>query len=159
MYQIKIGEHIIDISNESLETALPIKSIGETSYETTWLGKKTIVDIVKIDEIAKTIVLRIASKKYTFQIKEPVDVRLEEMGIKPRQAKKNNNLKAPMPGMVLKVLVGEGQTVKAGESLLVLEAMKMENVFKAHADSVVKSVLVSERQTVEKGEDLILFTS
>lgn len=53
-------------------------------------------------------------------------------------AQKVNDLKAPMPGLVLDILVSEGQTIQKGDSLLVLEAMKMENNLKAINDAVVK---------------------
>jgi biotin carboxyl carrier protein len=54
-----------------------------------------------------------------------------------------------MPGQVVKVLVKEGQQVKQGEPLVILEAMKMENEFKATVDGIVKTVKVKEGDTVE----------
>jgi len=66
-----------------------------------------------------------------------------------------NDLKAPMPGLVLDVLVKEGQQIKKGENLLVLEAMKMENNLKALSDAVVKKVNVGKGARVEKNEILI----
>jgi biotin carboxyl carrier protein len=62
-----------------------------------------------------------------------------------------------MPGLILKVAVTQGQFVKKGESLIVLEAMKMENVFKASADCIIKEIKVQEKQAVEKGQELITF--
>jgi pyruvate carboxylase subunit B len=66
-------------------------------------------------------------------------------------------LKAPMPGLVLRILVTPGQTVTAGTSLVVLEAMKMENELKAAAPGTVEQVAVAPGQTVEKGEVLLSF--
>ena len=63
---------------------------------------------------------------------------------------------APMPGLVLKVEVEVGQAVKAGQGVVIVEAMKMENELKAPSDGVVAKVLVQERQTVEKGATLIV---
>ncbi|HYH82141.1 MAG TPA: biotin/lipoyl-containing protein [Longimicrobium sp.] len=63
---------------------------------------------------------------------------------------------APMPGLVLKIEVELGQAVKAGQGVVIVEAMKMENELKAPADGVVAKILVSERQTVEKGATLIV---
>ncbi|MEX2236915.1 MAG: biotin carboxylase N-terminal domain-containing protein [Dehalococcoidia bacterium] len=62
---------------------------------------------------------------------------------------------APMPGVVLKIAVSEGEAVRAGQTLAVLEAMKMEHALKAPADAVVKEVLVEEGQRVEEGALLI----
>ena len=116
-----------------------------------------IVDIVKIDKEQKQIILRIQNKRYTVQIKEPVDLMLEKLGIQTKSTKKINHLKAPMPGLVTKIFVAEGDVIKQGEPLLILEAMKMENVFKAASDVIIKSISVGERQAVEKGEVLIAF--
>jgi biotin carboxyl carrier protein len=66
-------------------------------------------------------------------------------------------LKAPMPGLVVRVVVEAGQGVTAGASLVVLEAMKMENDLKAPGAAVVERVLVTPGQTVEKGALLITF--
>jgi pyruvate carboxylase subunit B len=66
-------------------------------------------------------------------------------------------LRAPMPGLVVRVLVEPGQRVAAGAGVVVLEAMKMENQLKAPAEAVVKSVMVSPGKTVEKGEVLVEF--
>ena len=64
-------------------------------------------------------------------------------------------LKAPMPGLVLRVLVAVGDTVAAGSPLLALEAMKMENELKAAGPGVVTAVLVTPGQAVEKGQKLL----
>ena len=64
-------------------------------------------------------------------------------------------LKAPMPGLVVKVLVEPGQTVTAGQSLVVLEAMKMENELKAPSTALVETVSVRAGQAVEKGQALV----
>lgn len=58
---------------------------------------------------------------------------------------------APMPGNILKVNVKAGQSVKKGDVLMILEAMKMENEIMAPADAVVSSVSVSAGSTVEAG--------
>jgi len=66
-----------------------------------------------------------------------------------------HSLKAPMPGLVLRVLVSEGEQVSAGQGLVVLEAMKMENELKAGAAGVVRSVRAVAGATVEKGQLLL----
>lgn len=64
-------------------------------------------------------------------------------------------VKAPMPGLVVRVLVESGQAVRAGEGLVVLEAMKMENELKAPAEGVVTAVGAREGQAVDKGAVLV----
>ncbi|ASJ04783.1 pyruvate/oxaloacetate carboxyltransferase [Thermococcus barossii] len=62
---------------------------------------------------------------------------------------------APMPGKILRILVKEGEEVKTGQGLLILEAMKMENEIPAPKDGVVKKILVKEGDTVDTGQTLI----
>ena len=62
---------------------------------------------------------------------------------------------SPMPGNILKVFVAPGQTVKEGEVLVILEAMKMENEIMAPKDGTVTQVLVSKGSTVETGAPLV----
>jgi biotin carboxyl carrier protein len=66
-------------------------------------------------------------------------------------------LRAPMPGLVVRVLVEPGQAVGRGGGVVVLEAMKMENELKAAADAMVKTVRVRAGEPVEKGQVLVEF--
>jgi biotin carboxyl carrier protein len=65
---------------------------------------------------------------------------------------------ASMPGRVLKILVEPGQTVKAGDPLLLLEAMKIEHTFRGHLDGVVEAVYVKEGEMVAPGRNLVKIT-
>jgi pyruvate carboxylase subunit B len=62
-----------------------------------------------------------------------------------------------MPGLVVRVEVAEGQSVTAGQGVVIMEAMKMENELKAEAAGVVGKILVQPGQAVEKGAVLIEF--
>lgn len=72
------------------------------------------------------------------------------------KGKHKSDFKAPMPGLVLKVKKNAGDTVKIGEPLVILEAMKMENELRSFSDGMVKSVFVKEGDSVEK--DAIIMT-
>ena len=67
-----------------------------------------------------------------------------------------HSIDAPMPGKIVKVVVEEGQSVKAGEVLLVLEAMKMQNEITADADGTVNAVNVEAGQKVKDKESLVI---
>jgi acetyl/propionyl-CoA carboxylase alpha subunit len=64
-------------------------------------------------------------------------------------------IRSPMPGMVVRCEVEEGSEIKAGDGLLILEAMKMENEIRATRNGIIKKILVREKQVVDKGELLI----
>ncbi|MDV5973257.1 UNVERIFIED_CONTAM: biotin/lipoyl-binding protein [Streptococcus canis] len=66
-------------------------------------------------------------------------------------------VKAPMSGTVLSILVTEGKAVKKGEAILILEAMKMENEILAPADGLVSKIHVAANQTVDSDQVLISF--
>ena len=65
-------------------------------------------------------------------------------------------VKSPLPGSVIKVLVAEGQAVKKGDTLLTLESMKMENAIMAEADGTVKQIAVTPGQNVMQDDLLIV---
>ncbi len=100
--------------------------------------------LVKIN--GKTVVI----KKHT-----KYDEAKITMGYSDTTDIKTNVLKAPMPGVVLQVHVQVGDTIKKGDPLLTLEAMKMENILKATNESVVKAVHVMIGNSVNKNQVLL----
>lgn len=62
---------------------------------------------------------------------------------------------SPMPGKVVKLLVKEGDTVEAGQTLIIISAMKMESEFKAKVPGVIKHIAVNEGDTVDANKELI----
>lgn len=68
-------------------------------------------------------------------------------------------VRAPMPGLVVRVEVGEGESIEEGQGVIIVEAMKMENELKAEAAGVVSRILVETGQAVDKGTVLVEFES
>jgi biotin carboxyl carrier protein len=79
------------------------------------------------------------------------------MGFEIGATKKVNEIKAPMPGLILAIHKEVGQEVKENDTLLILEAMKMENALTSPRDGIIKSILIVTGQTVNKNELLIEF--
>jgi biotin carboxyl carrier protein len=115
------------------------------------------VEVRAADYVTKTFTLRVNGTEYAVQLKDRFDQLLDQLGLAGAAAARLEALKAPMPGLIVSVAVEPGQAVKKGDTLLILEAMKMENVLKAATDAVVKAVRVEARQNVEKGQVLIEF--
>ena len=75
----------------------------------------------------------------------------------PAAEPKGEVLRAPMPGTILSVSATIGKTVKRGEILLVLEAMKMENEIVAHTDGTIAAIYVQKGSSVNAGDTLVAF--
>ena len=120
-------------------------------------ARSYVVELVHYIPEEKRCVLLVNGNKYHVQLKDDRDLLLESMGLQSLAQTGELELQAPMPGMVLQVLVKEGDTLCKGDPMLVLEAMKMENVLKAPADVAVKSVEVTEGTAVEKNQVLVHF--
>ncbi|MBL7930034.1 MAG: acetyl-CoA carboxylase biotin carboxyl carrier protein subunit [Bacteroidia bacterium] len=129
----------------------------EGSFHAIINHKNYSVEIIDSDTVAKTVTLAVNGKEYTVQLKDQYDDLLHRLGMDAAGTHKANDLKAPMPGMVVNILVKEGQQINPGDALLTLEAMKMENVLKATGTGTVASVKVKPKQAVEKNEILIQF--
>jgi biotin carboxyl carrier protein len=114
------------------------------------------VEIISADRTAKTFTIKINNHIHYVELKDRYDELLHQLGLDKIQSKKVNEIKAPMPGLVKDVLVSEGQEIKAGDSVVILEAMKMENILKAPSDALVKSIRVKKGTTVEKNEVMVM---
>ncbi|HEU5290075.1 MAG TPA: biotin/lipoyl-containing protein [Cyclobacteriaceae bacterium] len=120
-------------------------------------NKSYKAEVVKADKTAKAFTLKINNHIHTVEVKDKFDLLLEKLGMNNGTAGKVNNVKAPMPGLIIDMKVKPGDAVKAGDQLLILEAMKMENILKSAGEGVVKSVKVKKGDTVEKNQVLIEF--
>ena len=143
------------INNSEFEA--DIIQIDEYSYHVIKENKSFIVEVSDIQADEKKINLKIDGKHYPAKIFDDLDLLLKEMGMDNLATKKIKELKAPMPGLVLDVLVKEGDEILEGDKLLVLEAMKMENNLKAEAPAKIQSIKCQKGQAVEKNEVLIVF--
>jgi biotin carboxyl carrier protein len=78
---------------------------------------------------------------------------------RPGEAKGAGVIKSPLPGLILKVLVKPGDAVKAGDPLIIMEAMKMQNTISATIDGTVERVMVKEGESILEGNELITIRS
>jgi len=134
-----------------------LSKISEGNFHIIHHNKSYRAEVVKTDVAAKTFTLKINNKLQTVEVKDKFDLLLEKMGMTSGASSKVNNIKAPMPGLVIDMKVKTGDTVKAGDALLILEAMKMENIIKSPGDATIKNVKAKKGDSVEKGQVLIEF--
>ena len=113
--------------------------------------------ILKTDFHNREYEIRVKKSKYKVVITDELDALIKKMGFSLGNTKQINNLKAPMPGLILEIHVKPGQEVKDGDPLLILSAMKMENSFVSSRDGIIKSVHVKKDDAIEKGQLLIEF--
>ena len=116
------------------------------------------VEIVSFSKEEKAASIKVNGHTYSIAIKDRFDDLLQQLGLDNLQSAKVAELKAPMPGLVLSILVKEGDEIKKGDNLLVLEAMKMENIIKSPADVTIKSIKIKPSDKVEKNQVLIQFS-
>ena len=134
---------------------LDVQKTFSGAYHLLVNDKSVTSEIVASDFLNRTYTVKINSNLYQVQISNQLDVLIKEMGLSLSANQIINEIKAPMPGMILDVMAKEGQEVKEGDNLLVLEAMKMENTIMAPRDAVIKSINVEKGKTVSKNEVLI----
>ena len=120
-------------------------------------GKSYTASLIDLNTEEKTVDIKINNRLYHLDVEDQFDQLLHRLGMDDLVGAAVSQLKAPMPGLVLQLMVKEGQTLAKDESLLILEAMKMENVLKAPADVTIKKINVEEQQSVEKNQILIEF--
>lgn len=153
----KDGGVFVIINGE--KTPADLARLGEGRYHLLAGNRSLKVLLKKFNAAEKSLELDVDGSRAMVAIKDGMDLLLEKMGLGNALATAVNDLKAPMPGLVLKVEVAEGQTVNKGDALCVLEAMKMENVLKATATATVKSIRVKAGDSVEKNQLLIEFNA
>ncbi len=164
MFQTKVNGKTFEVTSSEEQLSingknfpLDISKISEGNFHIVHENKSYRTELVKADYATKSFLFKINGKLIPVEVKDKFDLLLEKMGMSGAASAKVNNVKAPMPGLVIDLKVKAGDAVKAGDPLLILEAMKMENILKASGDAVVKNVKTKKGDSVEKGQVLIEF--
>ncbi len=150
------GQHNFDIQLGEAQ-ALDAVMQPDGSFHVLKDGKAYTAILESVDAASRLYVFRIGGEKFEVAIADSYERLIKQMGLQVGGTQKTNQVKAPMPGLVLSIMVEVGQTVQKGDTLLILEAMKMENVIKATGDATIKSIEVQKGAAVDKGQLLIAF--
>lgn len=114
-------------------------------------------EVVEVNFSLRTYKVKVNNNTYNILIENPLNTLAKELGFEIGAHKKVNEIKAPMPGLILDISIKVGQEVKENDPLLILEAMKMENVILSPRDGIIKSIAVQKGKAVEKNHLLIEF--
>ena len=148
-----------DLSNENL-LDYEVLEINYLKKEIILLNgiKKYKCEILKENIKNQSYIIKINGQISSIRLLKSVEKTIEKLGINKNSLQNVNVIKAPMPGLILEVLFKEGDNVKKGEPIIILEAMKIENILTSPVDAIIKEIKVKPQQTVEKNNVLINFT-
>ena len=161
MIQAKVnGKETYTIDGNKLNGAeyeWDILELAKGSYHIIKDNQSYRVTVSSINHEEKTMTISVNGNEYEIGIKDKYDLLLQQMGISSTSSAKVNSFKAPMPGLIKEIMVSEGAEVAKGDTLLILEAMKMENSLKSPRDGKIKTIKAIKGTAVEKGQVLVEF--
>lgn len=154
-FEVEVAEKVLKVNG--LELQVDSRDLSGTQKHLIYQNKSYNIELVERNEDGKAVVIKVNGTLYQVGIEDQYDELLKKLGMDSSSANKVLEIKAPMPGLVLNVVVTEGQEVNKGDSLLVLEAMKMENIIKSPTGGIVKKILIRKGDKVEKNQILLQF--
>ncbi len=166
MYQVNVNDRDfkVEVKGNGAEVLLngaalelDLKGDAKKGFHLIKDRKSYQIQVLESDLESKEFLVEVNGQTFPVKGSDRFDLLLKDLGMEHLANAAVNDLKAPMPGLVLDVKVAPGDSIKKGQAILVLEAMKMENVLKAESDAVVKSINCETGQAVEKNQILIEF--
>jgi biotin carboxyl carrier protein len=144
-------KHSIRIGKRDYEVKL--KADEKHGTYILWKNRKYPVEVVRSRQNKYEILFNDIS--YTFTVETPFSMQRMKVLSSGRGKREKESLKAPMPGKIIDVLVREGSNVLRGESLVILEAMKMQNEIQSPVNGQITRVLAKPNSNVMKDDILI----
>jgi acetyl/propionyl-CoA carboxylase alpha subunit len=151
---VKANEFVFSFSPEEIEKTDFYKKTP-TEFNLIKNNRSVNARLLEADISGKHLKIEVEGEAYDLQVKDELDQMLDKMGFSTVSSKHIKEIKAPMPGLVLSIAVTEGQEVKEGEKVLILEAMKMENSIMIHANAKIKKIKVKPGDAVDKNQVLV----
>lgn len=159
-FRALVNDRTVDITLDDSSLTLDgtsvhhsFEPVGEAYFSLLMDGRSVPVVVTPVDGDR----LRVSIDGWTqiVRVQDEQDLLLERFGLDEAAGAAEREVRAPMPGLVLRVMVTEGEQVQKGDGLLVLEAMKMENELRAPAAGVVQVIHVATDEAVDKDALLI----
>ncbi|MCB9267981.1 MAG: acetyl-CoA carboxylase biotin carboxyl carrier protein subunit [Lewinellaceae bacterium] len=157
IYRVRIAGAEPVMINPEVLSHLDVIATEDGRYHLLWEGKSIHFEMLSLDLEAKRMVIRAEGQQFQLEVSDALQLMIERLGLQRHRSNALEQLRAPMPGLVLKFLVQPGDHIQPGDPVVILEAMKMENVIKSTGHGTVDQLRVSEGQPVEKEEVLMSF--
>lgn len=138
-------------------TSLDCIELPNHSYHVLENSKSYHVHFKSKNLNTRTYQVVVNGREYEVNIQNELDQLIKTLGFQIGSSKQINQIKAPMPGLILDIHIKPGDEVSEEDPLLILEAMKMENSIVSPTSGIVKSISVSKGDTVTKNQLLIEF--
>lgn len=154
-FKVKVNDSFhFDLDQEDIQNFNSIKE-SENAFHIIEKNKSYKAKLVQANFYERNYKVEVNGNSYNVVISSALDIMIDKLGLAASSAKKANDIKAPMPGLIVSVDVEEGQEIKEGDNVVVLEAMKMENALVSPGEGIVQSVLVKTGDKVDKNQLLI----
>lgn len=143
--KVKVDERIYEID---------LAKVEENEYSLLFGGKSYNVEVVE-GESAKKYIANTYFKSFDIEIID-AETRYQQNRNKAALDQLENTISTPMPGKIVRIPVKTGDKVTAGQTVIVVSAMKMESEYKVKRDAIIKKILVTEGETVKGNQPLII---
>ena len=166
MYTLKIKDQIVEIELDEFDDSK--FHLNGSPYQINYFyhndlfhiifnNKSYVLKLISSNKDSNNYCISINNKIFNIEIFDAKNKFSKIIGLKLSDDNKKLDVTSPMPGLVMDVLVNVNETVEKNQSLIILEAMKMENVIKSPVQAKIKSIMVKKGDNVNKNEVLISF--
>ncbi|MEL6615926.1 MAG: biotin/lipoyl-containing protein [Bacteroidota bacterium] len=159
LVQTRVGDRTLTIERDGDTVTVDGEPVD---VRVSHLGDQTILlvldgtpTVVTVESTPEGGIATVRGRRIEVGVKTETDLLLERFGMNAGDSAADREVRAPMPGLVLRVLVEPGETVEPGQGVVVLEAMKMENELKAPASGTVAAVHAVAGAAVGKNDLLV----
>lgn len=143
------------IRKDNKDQTFRFESLGRNRYSLIINNRSFLVNILRKDGIYH---VNVDGEYFPIRVEDERSKTLRELVQHASKGSADQVIVAPIPGLITQIKIKEGDEIKQGDGLIILEAMKMENEIKAQVDGVVKEVLVQKGSPVDKDQKLIVIT-
>ncbi|TXD53035.1 MULTISPECIES: acetyl-CoA carboxylase biotin carboxyl carrier protein subunit [unclassified Polaribacter] len=156
-YQVKVNNTSDFEIDEKTVLNLDSFKVSDAEFHVLQQNNSYKAEITEANFNQKKYTVKVNNNTYNVNIFNELDTLIKEMGFEIGTTKKVNEIKAPMPGLIVAISIKVGQEVQEFDPLIILEAMKMENTLTSPRAGIIKSISVTNGENVNKNQLLIEF--